>query len=80
MPVYEYSCKNCGHKFEKLRAMREADQLILCLNCMSPDTHRMLSRFNAKSDGRSLTDSSCSCGGCNGGSCGSCGSCNSRNN
>lgn len=74
MPVYEYQCKSCSHQFEKLRSMRDADELILCLKCSSKDTHRMLSRFNAKSEGRSLTDTSCGCGGCTGGSCGSCGS------
>ena len=74
MPVYEYLCKCCGHKFEKLRSMPEADAPILCLKCLSPETRRMLSLFNAKSDGHTITDSACSCGGCNGGACGSCGS------
>ncbi len=78
MPVYEYSCKTCGNHFDKLRPMRDADELILCVNCQSADTHRMLSRVFAHSEGRSMAESSsssgssCSCGGCSGGSCGSC--------
>ena len=30
MPVYEYVCKNCGHKFDALRSMKEADAPIHC--------------------------------------------------
>lgn len=72
MPVYEYKCKSCGHQFDKIRLMREADDLILCVKCQSEDTHRMLSRFNAQTEGHSITETSCSCGGCSGGSCASC--------
>ena len=72
MPVYEYICKSCGHQFEKIRPMSKANELILCLKCQSPDTQRMLSLFNAHSEGGSATASSGGCAGCSGGTCDSC--------
>jgi putative FmdB family regulatory protein len=72
MPLYEYQCKSCGFKFEKMRAMIEADEPIMCLKCLSRETRRMLSRFNAHSEGKAITNNTCSCGNCSGGSCSSC--------
>lgn len=72
MPIYEYECNQCGNRFEKLRSMKEADVPIQCIKCQSPDSHRLLSRVFAQSDGKSIAGSSCGCGNCSGGSCGSC--------
>ncbi len=72
MPVYEYICKTCGHQFEKIRPMSQADDLILCLQCQSPDTHRLLSLFNAHREGGSSAPSSSGCAGCSGGTCSTC--------
>jgi len=72
MPVYEYACKECGHKFDSLRSMKEADAPIPCKNCQSLQTHRKLSTFFSSSEGRSVTPQSGGCSGCNGGSCASC--------
>jgi putative FmdB family regulatory protein len=74
MPVYEYECKDCGQHFDKMRPMSQADTPIACVRCQSTATRRMLSRFFASSEGRSLTSSGCSCSDCGGGSCASCGS------
>lgn len=73
MPLYEYVCKDCGHHFDALRSMKDADKVIACRSCHSEQTQRALSVFYAASDGRSVTQSSGGCGGCSGGSCGSCG-------
>ena len=72
MPVYEYACKECGHKFDSLRSMKDADQPIPCKNCQSLQTHRKLSTFFSQSEGRSLGPQTGGCNGCNGGSCASC--------
>ncbi len=75
MPIYEYECKACGHQFDKLRSIKDADAPIACLKCQSLETHRRLSKFFAHSEGQTLAGgSSCGCGNCSGGSCGSCGS------
>lgn len=48
MPIYEYACPTCGHKFEKLQAMsaRGAD----CPHCEQP-ARRAISVFAAVSKG-----------------------------
>ena len=50
MPLYEYHCPSCTHKFQKLQAMSAtgAD----CPNCEQP-ARRMLSVFAAHSKGES---------------------------
>lgn len=73
MPLYEYSCENCGFQFEALRPMKDADTPIECKNCHSQQTHKMLSVFFAKGDGQtSYSSGSSGCAGCSGGSCTSC--------
>jgi putative FmdB family regulatory protein len=32
MPTYEYACKNCGHRFEVVRSMRD-EPLTVCPEC-----------------------------------------------
>jgi putative FmdB family regulatory protein len=73
MPLYEYECKACGHHFDTLRSMKDADAPVNCRKCESSETHRTLSVFFASSSGRPIAgSSSCGCGNCSGGSCGSC--------
>ena len=72
MPLYEYTCQDCGCKFDTLRAIKNADATIECQHCHSTNTHRKISSFFAKSEGRTLTTSS-NCGSCSGGSCSCCG-------
>lgn len=74
MPLYEYVCKDCGHHFDALRSMKDADQPIPCRSCHGEHTSRALSVFYASSEGRSVASSGGGCGGCAGGSCSSCGS------
>jgi len=75
MPIYEYQCKECGLRFDALRSINQADDLIECQNCTSLETKRVLSTCFSHSTGQSdgnSSSSSHSCGGCSGGSCGSC--------
>ncbi len=78
MPIYEYSCPECSHKFSARRSMDDADQPIACPTCGGAHARRGLSLFAAVSTGStSYSGSSGSsgggCGSCSGGSCGSCG-------
>lgn len=74
MPFYEYVCKDCGQRFDAMRAMKDADAPILCKHCKGDHTQRALSVFFAASNGKAVTGSSSGgCGGCSGGSCASCG-------
>ncbi len=74
MPLYEYFCLDCHERFEALRAMKDADALILCTKCKSEHTVRAISLFNAQSGGRVIAgNSSAGCAGCSSGSCSTCG-------
>lgn len=47
MPIYEYQCRECGHVFSKLfRSIQSSDESpdILCPNCGSENTRRVISR------------------------------------
>lgn len=72
MPIYEYTCKDCGHHFELLRSMKEADSPATCEHCQGEHTQRSLSVCYASSGGQPVAGTSCGCGSCSGGSCGSC--------
>lgn len=75
MPLYEYLCQDCGHRFDTMRSMKDADSPATCKSCHSDHTRRMISVFFAASDGRSVTTTNGNggCSGCSGGSCASCG-------
>jgi putative FmdB family regulatory protein len=74
MPIYEYTCEDCGFRFDTLRSMKDADLLIECSKCNSKKTRRMLSHCYSQSEGRSNASvvQNSTCGGCSGGSCASC--------
>jgi putative FmdB family regulatory protein len=38
MPVYEYVCLDCKHRFDVLRSIKEADDPIQCNECESSHT------------------------------------------
>jgi putative FmdB family regulatory protein len=80
MPIYEYTCHNCGNKFEALRSIKESDSLIACQYCDSQNTSRSISvcyahgagNFSNSSATTSALTSSSGCSGCGGGSCSGC--------
>ena len=70
MPVYEYFCRDCHIKYEKLRPMREADAAISCPSCNALNSVRTLSVFVMHAGGRdsklssqTISSGSCACGG-----------------
>ena len=73
MPIYEYICKDCNHKFEEMRSFSQADAPIRCKNCGSEATHRTVSKCYSIGDGISVsTTVSGGCAGCSGGNCAHC--------
>jgi putative FmdB family regulatory protein len=42
MPIYEFQCKACGHRFERLQKMSDADPTV-CPTCGEPQVGRLLS-------------------------------------
>ena len=68
MPIYEYQCKPCGAKFEKLIRTMSSTDPVKCPECGSNQTARALSVFAAvSSEGGSKSSSG------DGPGCGRCG-------
>lgn len=66
MPMYEYTCRSCGERFELLRAADERDQTSRCPHCGAEAEHpRAASLFAGVS--KSGSDSSCAPGPAGGG-------------
>src|SRR5258706_714310 len=51
MPIYEYNCRKCESKFEKLVKNTAAAEDAICPECGSKDTAKALSVFAAGSSG-----------------------------
>lgn len=47
MPVYEYSCDDCGHKFDIVATLaeKEAGLAPVCPNCGGRKVHQVFGRF-----------------------------------
>ncbi|NMB16488.1 MAG: zinc ribbon domain-containing protein [Firmicutes bacterium] len=70
MPLYEFQCQNCHHKFEEL--CRGSDTAkVKCPHCGEKNVKRLLSTFGFGSAGSGQNPVS-SCSGCAGGSCSTC--------
>jgi putative FmdB family regulatory protein len=68
MPIYEYQCRKCGEKFEKLvRSMTDSTP-VACAKCGSQETARALSLFavGAEGAGKSAPAGAPMCGRCGG--------------
>jgi len=42
MPMYDYKCKECGHKFEELVFSSAPDDSIICPECKQENAERLL--------------------------------------
>ncbi len=42
MPIYEFECSHCGHRFDRLQKLSDADPSI-CPACDAPHLRRMVS-------------------------------------
>jgi putative FmdB family regulatory protein len=74
VPLYEYRCAGCGHEFEALVGVREADQAD-CPACGSAPARRLFSLIAAVRPDASPVrggDGAAAGGGCCGGACGHC--------
>ncbi len=45
MPLYEYTCRGCGHGFEVLQRMGETGEQLRCPACGAVGAQRQLSTF-----------------------------------
>ncbi len=77
MPIYEYACGKCQHRFEQRRSMGRADDPTTCPRCESDDIQRLMSKVVCFSKGEGGQVASVGGGGCASCSSGSCASCHS---
>lgn len=71
MPIYEYACKACSAKFEKLVRSMTHEEPAECPSCGSKQTARELSVFAVAGDGGSKSSAAPGCERCGGpGPCG----------
>jgi len=42
MPIYEFECSHCGHRFDRLQKLSDADPTV-CPACDAPHLRRMVS-------------------------------------
>jgi putative FmdB family regulatory protein len=72
VPIYEYVCADCEHRFETL--VRRWGDAVACPSCASATVDRQLSVFAVASAGRSepagCEPGACSLPVCAGGTCG----------
>ena len=51
MPIFEYTCSNCGNKFEKLILSARRERQLQCPECSSRDVQKAISLFGTTSNG-----------------------------
>lgn len=61
MPLYEFSCADCGDSFEKRVRLSESLENIPCPHCGGVKTEKKLSQFAVKGSSTSSTSSAASC-------------------
>jgi len=45
MPLFDYVCRGCGHRFEQLARSKDDSEGGICPKCARPDAERQISRF-----------------------------------
>jgi putative FmdB family regulatory protein len=74
MPIYEYTCSTCEHRFEEL-VSADGRTMVACPACSSADVTKLFSRFVSRSSSSVGGDMPRAMaggggGGCCGGGCG----------
>ena len=47
MPIFEFKCRECGHKFETIAHTDEDGSNLFCLVCGAPSPEKQLSVFSS---------------------------------
>ena len=47
MPLYEYRCRECGHRFEILQRLGQGAEGLECPHCGAPGVEKLFSTFSA---------------------------------
>ncbi|MDD4168768.1 MAG: zinc ribbon domain-containing protein [Desulfotomaculaceae bacterium] len=71
MPIYEFRCAECGHRFEKLCQAGDNGENLHCPNCNNASPKRVMSTFSAL--GGRKNGSGSGCASCISSNCTNCG-------
>lgn len=71
MPLYEYTCKNCGHRFELLQRVGADATGVVCPKCAGHEVCKQHSTFASAVAGGSSADGGMPCGAPSASACGS---------
>ncbi|WP_048818049.1 FmdB family zinc ribbon protein [Desulforamulus hydrothermalis] len=72
MPIYEFRCSKCRHKFQKLCRLGETGQNLICPVCQSPSPVRVMSGFTVNNPGALYGSRGDSCKSCTSSNCSAC--------
>ncbi|WP_041274426.1 FmdB family zinc ribbon protein [Desulforamulus reducens] len=72
MPIYEFRCQKCDHRFQKLCSIGETGKNITCPACQSADPKRVMSGFTLNNPGALAGSRGDSCKGCTSSNCSAC--------
>lgn len=70
MPFYDFTCLDCGHRFETMRSIARRDDAVTCPSCGGKEARRELPRINALMGGTGSAPAGCEAaasGGCGSG-------------
>jgi len=62
VPLYEYACDACGHRFERL--VRTGETPDACPSCEAPAPRKLFSAFAVAADSTKASSSATPCGTC----------------
>ncbi|UCG77299.1 MAG: zinc ribbon domain-containing protein [Nitrospirota bacterium] len=51
MPIYEYSCNECGEEFSLIQPIGSSEEDTECVKCGSKKVHKLISSFSSFSAG-----------------------------
>lgn len=64
MPLYEYRCRECGHRFEILQRLGQGADGLECPQCGAPGVEKQFSTFAATGGDSQRSVSHSPAGGC----------------
>lgn len=67
MPLYEYRCRACNHRFELLQSLGEGAEAVTCPRCGEQQAEKQLSTFAASAGSGTPSFGAARSGGCGGG-------------
>lgn len=72
MPIYEFKCGKCRHRFQKLCQMGEDGKNLVCPSCREAAPFRVMSGFTVNSPGNLYGSRGDSCKSCTSSNCSAC--------